>query len=135
MRRWEALEEFMYDNDMDGAQFTSTQLATEMGLTRTEASSLIQSHLNAQTSRKAHTLYVLTRTGRTRNALWHAGARADNARMLGLQTGDDFRRRIDRVLAPTLERIGQKNPRALPAARAVLQGIDAGVKLIESMLA
>ncbi len=135
MNRWEDLEEFLFDNDMDGSAFTSHELADKMDVSRPAASGLIQNYLGAQTSPKSRTLFVLTRTGRTRSAVWHVGARSDDTRALGRQTGDDFRCRLERHIEPTLARIGQRNPRALPAARAITQGIDAGIKLMESMLA
>jgi hypothetical protein len=134
MNRWEDLEEFLFDHDMDQTEFTCGQIADKMGVSRPTASALIQNHLNAQTSPKSHTLFVLTRTGRTKAAVWHVGARSDDVRSLGRQVGDDFRCRLERHIEPTLSRIGQRNPRALPAAKAVAKGIDAGIDLIESML-
>jgi hypothetical protein len=134
MNRWEDLEEFLFDNDMDGSAFTSHELADKMDVSRSAASGLIQNYLGAQTSSKSRTLFVLNRTGRTKAAVWHVGARSDDVRSLGRQVGDDFRCRLERHIEPTLSRIGQRNPRALPAAKAVAKGIDAGIDLIESML-
>jgi hypothetical protein len=134
MRQWEQLETYLFDCDVLGRTFRSTDIADDLGVSRAKASRLIKSYLSAQTSPKASTLFVLTRTGRTTQAVWHVGERAADARKLGAQHADDVRRRFERFVEPTLQVIAEHNPRALPAAQAVAKGIEASTEMLVAIL-
>jgi len=66
--------------------------------------------------------------------MWHVGERALDARGLGSQWVDDAKRRIARYIEPSLKRIAEKNPRALPAADAVAKGIEASLELMAALM-
>lgn len=131
---WEQLEEFMIDNDMDGHAFTAISLGLSLDIPTARASVMIQSHLEAQASTKARTLYVLHRTGRTHSAVWHVGARAADARQVGSQAGDDFKRRVERAIEPTLREISVRNPHAMRSANEALRVIEGAVEMIAGMI-
>jgi hypothetical protein len=132
--RWEQLEEFLWDADALGQSFNSAAVAEALDVSRQEASLLIQGYLVAQTRPKARTLFVLTRKGRTSGAMWHVGARTTDVRQLGHQTADDFKTRLLRFVNPTLRRIGEKNPRALPLAQAVIKNMEANIEMLAAMM-
>lgn len=134
MKQWEEFEEYLFEIHALGLDFNSKAVAHDLGISNKKASAYIQSYLSAQTNKKARTLFVLTRKGRTARAMWHVGARTVDARQLGRQTADDFKTRLLRYVEPTLNRIAQKNPRALPAANAVAKAMEASVELLVAML-
>lgn len=134
MSLWEDLEEYLFDLGALDVEFNSAALAEDMGVGRAKASRMIQAYLDAQTAKNPRTLFVLTRKGRTSKAMWHVGVRSADARNLSRQTVDDYKRRLDRFVQPTLQRIAEKNPRALPAAKAVMKSIEAQIEFMEAML-
>lgn len=134
MTRWERFEDHLTDYAATGVAFNSRAIAEDLGISPHRASYDIQNYLDAQTAKNPRTKYVLTREGRTTAAMWHVGARTTDVRALGRQTSDDFSRRINRFVAPTLRRIGELNPRALPAANAVAKAIEASVELLVAMM-
>lgn len=134
MTYWEQLETYLFDVAALGRAFNCAALAEDTGLTGPEASKLIHAYLIAQTGPKARTQFVLTRHGRGSAAMWHVGVRTVDVRALGKQTVSDFKRRLTRFVIPTLERIEQLNPRAIPAAEAVVKGMEAGIELLVAMI-
>lgn len=134
MTHWEQLETYLFDTAALGRSFNSKALAVDTGITGQEASKLIQHYLVAQTGVRSRTQFVLTRHGRGSGAVWHVGVRTSDVRALGKQTVADFKRRLTRFVIPTLERIEQKNPRAIPAAEAVVKGMEAGIELLVAMI-
>lgn len=133
MTRWHQFEDYLTQHATAGTAFNSRAVAQDLGVSNHRASRDIQNYLDAQTSEKSRTKYVLTREGRTVAAMWHVGARSTDARGLGRQTSDDIARRVERFVAPTLKRIGEKNPRALPAAHAVAKAMEASVEYLMAM--
>lgn len=133
MTKWEQFEEYLFDQHVTNTSFNSQAVAADLNITRREASRQIQNYLNAQTRLNSNTLFVLTRDGRTRRAMWHVGARAADARGLSRQTADDVKRRFDRFVMPTMRRIGEKNPRALPAARLAVTALEASIAYLMAM--
>jgi len=134
MALWEDFEEYLFDQGATDTEFNSVAVAEDLGISRAKASQMIQSYLDAQVAKEPRTLFVLTRKGRTSKAVWHVGVRAADARHLSRQTVDDYQRRLDRFVGPTLQRIAERNPRALPAAKAVMKSIEAQVEFMEAML-
>lgn len=134
MTKWEKLEEYLFERDLVGEEFNSAALAEDWEITGQEATGYIQCYLGAQTRPKSTTLFVLTRRDRTSAAMWHVGERTMDARRLGAQTAQDFKRRIERFTEPTLLRIAEKNPRALSAAKGVAKAIEGAVEMMVSML-
>lgn len=136
MTKWEELEEYLFERDLLGEEFNQAAVVEDMGVTPQYASSLIQCYLDAQARENSKTLFVLHRVPHTRtaSAMWHVGARTAEARALGRQWVSDASRRIERYTEPTLQRIAQKEPRSLPAAKAVLKGIEASLELMAALL-
>lgn len=136
MTAWEEFEEYLFDRDLLGEEFNAAAVAEDLGITVPEASRFIQVYLDAQNRKKANTLYIIRRVPgtRTTNAMWHVGARSSDARALAKQWKSDARRRIERALEPSLIRIAEKNPRAMPAAKAVLKGIEACLDMMAALL-
>lgn len=134
MTHWEQLEGYLFDTAALGRSFNSKALAADTGITGAEASKMIQHYLIAQTGVRSRTQFVLTRRGRGSGAMWHVGVKTSDVKALGKQTVADFKRRLTRFVIPTLERIEQLNPRAIPAANAVVKGMEAGIELLVAMI-
>jgi hypothetical protein len=136
MTKWEQFEEYLFERDLLGEEFNHAAVAEDLCVSGKEASLLIQSYLGAQTRPDSKTLFVLRRVPgtRTASAMWHVGERALDGRALGEQWVDDAKRRIERYIEPSLRRIAEKNPRALPAARAVAKGIEASLELMSALM-
>lgn len=136
MTRWEEFEEYLFERDLLGEEFNSAAVAEDWKITRRQASLYIQRYLDAQSRPDSRTLFVLHRVPKTRtaSAMWHVGERTVDARAVGRQWADDAKRRIERYTEPTLKRIAEKNARALPAAQAVLKGIEASLDLMAALL-
>jgi len=137
MTKWEKLEEFLYDLDLKGYDlFNHAAVAANFRCSGDEASDLIQAYLDHQNSKRPQCLYTIHRTPATRtaSATWKVGVRSNDARETGKQLTSDVVTRVRRAVEPTLARIGEKNKRALPAANAVIKGIEAGVEIMVSLL-
>lgn len=136
MTKWEQFEEYLFERDLLGEDFNQAAVAEDLGITGRQATSLIQCYLGAQTRANSKTLFVLRRLPgtRTKTAMWHVGERALDARGLGAQWVDDAKRRISRYIEPSLKRIAERNPRALPAAQAVAKGIEASLDLMAALM-
>ena len=122
MKRWERLEEWILDNNVE--TFTSHDLAHSLQMSRAKASEMIQAHLYAQRSAKvgADLLYVLKRSDRTTKAVWSVGVRMADARAIENTYYEDIKRKWKRAVDPDLKRLAVKNPKA---ARHVAATIDA----------
>jgi hypothetical protein len=126
MKQWEVLEDYLFDIDAEGVEFTNRTLADRMGVSPAEASAYIQAYLSAQNAERPDTLFVLYRCrGRGPSSVWRVGVRAADARELFSQTRDDFRRRIERAVEPTMRSMGIHNSKALPAVNAIVQMFEA----------
>lgn len=136
MTAWEEFEEYLFDRDLLGEEFNAAAVAEDQGISVAEASRFLQVYQDAQNRKNSKTLFVIRRVAgtRTTNAIWHVGARSADARGMAKQWKSDARRRIERVIEPTLVRVAEKNPRALPAAQAVLKGIEACLDMMEALL-
>jgi hypothetical protein len=116
MALWNEYEEHLAELAVPGTSFSVHEIAAHAGVPVSRASAWIQAYQAAK------------------NARWEYGARAADARKVGVQFTDDMRRRVYREIDPTLRRIGVENPRALPAAEGVMKIIDGGLDLIAGML-
>lgn len=130
LTRWEQLEEFLFDHNLNGTAFTNEDVAAYFGLTNRQATYWIHDYQRAQRSAKVNTLFVIRREGRTTSAIWFAGVKTIDARKLTAQTVDDIRTRLHDAIQPTLESIESHNPKAKPACDAIWQGLDAGLQLL-----
>lgn len=112
--RWEILENWLYERAINGVtpHFTSHEVADGLDIDTLTATRYIQAYLSAQRSTKSDTLFVLSRSGRTKTAIWHAGVRTSDARGTSHQFFDDVVTRFHRALEPDLKRIAVLNPRA-----------------------
>lgn len=136
MPLWEEFEEYLYERHLLAEDFNQAAVAEDLDVPGWEATRYIQSYLDAQVRKDSKTLFVLHRLPgtRTKNAMWHVGDRAVDARSLGSEWVSDVMRRIERFTEPTLKRIGEKNPRAVPAARAIAKSIEASLELMVSLM-
>ena len=119
--RWERLEEYLFDHDKDGTDFSVHEYIAEVGISSYDGPMDIQSYLKAQRAKKSRTLYVLRRKPGTRtvNSRWAVGVRTQDARLIGRALADDTKRKVTRAFMPDLVRLRQLNPRA--AKRVELQ--------------
>lgn len=132
MTLWEELEEHLFDHELHRTSFTARELADQMGVS--DGSRYISAYLSAQRSQKATTLYILSRTGRTRSAIWHVGARTRDAQRIGKMFADDTYRKFERAVAPDLRELAMRNPRALPVVEATMAHIKVNLELLEKQL-
>ena len=132
MTHWERVERWLSENHTFGGTFMNHELAEGLGVSPAEASALIQSHLDAQRSPTARTLYVLHRSGRTSAAVWRAGVRTADARAVSGQYFDDVKRKFLRAVEPDLKRIASVNPRAARQCEAIVEAVgDGAMKLLQ----
>jgi hypothetical protein len=132
MTYWEELDDLIAQHSLTA--FTAEGLGTLVGQPTYRIGRLIQCHLVHQTSPWAISPVVLTRTGRTRAAVWHVGTRVADVKNLGKQTASDLRCRIQDFVEPTLTRIETLNPRAAATAQIALQALLYSAGQLESML-
>lgn len=132
--KWEELEQYLMDRELLEQEFNSIALAQDLGVTPLYASSLIQSYLDAQRRYKSDTLFVLSRQGRTSNAVWHVGARTRDVRMLTIQCLSDITVKVTDALEPDLRRMSGLNPRAAKVASAYGDLFVANLKLLATNL-
>lgn len=125
MRRWERLEDYLFEYDLAGGEFTVHDYADHAGLERSEASGDIQSYLSAQRAPKSRTLFVLRRQPgtRTRNAHWAVGVKAKDARMIGKALHSDVRCRVMRAFRPDLVALKAHNPRQAAKVEQRLEAV------------
>lgn len=130
--RWERLEEYLFDHDKDGTDFSSREYAAATGLDPEDASLDIQGYLTAQRGVRSRTLYVLRRKPGTRtfNARWAVGAKSRDARLVGRTFFDDTRARVLRAFKPDLIRIRAINPRAARQVEAQIDSVIEGALLV-----
>ena len=133
------------------SEFTVYEYATEQGISIPEASVDIQAYLSQQRrTRKTYrrrtksvqelvdndmnefvekkskeTLFVIRRAEgtRTRKAVWLAGVRTRDARLLGRALSDDVRCKVLRAFRPDLLRLADLNPRAAQQAEAQIESV------------
>lgn len=122
MKRWERLELWLFDNSVDS--FSAGRLGKALGMSTQEASAHISAYQVAQRGKRAATLYVLKRRGRTSGAVWSVGERTLDARAIGQTLFEDVHVKVKKAFQPDLERLAKRNPRA---ARYCEQKIDAVV--------
>jgi hypothetical protein len=138
LSRWEKLEEYLFDHNKDGTEFTASEYAAIAEIDRPEASQRIQAYLSEQRSIESDTLYVLHRVTdtRTRSARWQVGIKTKDARQIGTAFYSDVTARVQRAIAPDLRRIALKSPgEAKRVGRQVGSLIDAAMKVLEAAVA
>lgn len=129
MTRWERLEEWLFDHDLE--RFTVQELAASKDIATAHASLLIQAYLDAQRSSDASTLYVLKREGRTSAAVWSVGQRTADARIIGGTLFEDVSVKVKRAFAPDLRRLAERNPRAARFAEQKIEAVmDGALKVL-----
>jgi hypothetical protein len=130
--RWEQLEAWLFESNTFGGQFTNHDVADGLGVSSSEASTYLQSYLDAQRSTRSRTLYVIHRTGRTSTAVWQAGVRTADVRATSNQFFDDVKVRFVRAVEPDLARIAELNPRARRKCEAIIDAVGEGaMKLLQ----
>lgn len=136
MALWEELEEYLFDREALGEMFNTHALAADWKVPVRDAQRYIASYQRAQRSPKSKTLFVLYRQAgtRTSSTMWCVGTHASDARAVGAQAADDFKHRVDTFTRPVLERIGVLNPRAIPAAKAAVHGLEASIEMLVALL-
>jgi hypothetical protein len=115
MTRWERLEAWLFDQDLQNGEFTAVEYAAAQGFEVEEATRDIQGYLSAQRVRRgSQTLFVLRRVPgtRTTSSRWHVGVSVKDARAIGTGFSDDVARRALRAFEPDLLRLAERNPRA-----------------------
>jgi|SRR5215471_1939388 len=136
MARWERLEEYLFDKDLLGKDFSAKEYAEEKGFEYVEEATFdIQYYLRAQRSKRSRTLYILRRKPgtRTTNARWAVGARSKDARLIGKGLSSDTRRRVERAFMPDLRRLGAINPRARKLVESQIEMvIDGAMRILEA---
>ena len=135
MKRHERLEEYLFDHDKDGSDFSAVEYADAVDIDGADASADIQAYLVAQRGVRADTLYVLYRKPgtRTTSARWMVGTKAADARRIGKALTDDTKHRVMEAFAPDLHRIAKLNPQAARRTAAQISGVMDGVlKVLEA---
>lgn len=135
MKRWERLEDYLFEFDLSGNSFSTKEYAETGGLSGGDASRDVQSYLVAQRAKRPRTLFVLKReTGtRTRTARWSVGQRAADIRVISMSFGDDVKRKFKRATQPDILRIAMVNPRAAKRAETVVEAIaDGALKVLDA---
>jgi len=130
-KRWERLEEFLFDHHELGSDFSAVEYADGMDFAYVaDATADIQSYLRAQRSPRSTTLYVLQRvpSTRARKARWIVGEKTVHARSVGTGLADDVANRVKRAYLPDLNRIGTIRPRTTLVHRQT-ELIDHGLAL------
>lgn len=124
MTRWETLESWLFENRINGGRVgNSHELAEELGISSNESSAIIQSHLEAQRSPRSRTLYILRRKGRTSRAVWYSGIRTVDSRAAGETFFEDVDVKFRKALAPDLQRIAARNPRAAKQCERIVDAV------------
>jgi hypothetical protein len=134
LTRWETLEQYLFDYDKPGTDFSVYEYAEATGIDTIQASDHIQAYLGAQRGVRSKTLYVLRRVPgtRTKRARWAVGIRVQDARLHGATLGDDVRRRVIRAFRPDIQRIRTLNPRSAKSVEAQIEAVIAhAVPLLE----
>ena len=131
---WEQFEDYLTEREMLNQEFNSRAVAADLGITRREASYMIQAYLIAQRRPNSRTLCVLSRQGRTRCAMWHVGARTTDVRSLTRQYMNDITVKINDALGPDLRRMIGINPRCAKLANAMSEVILANLKLLATQI-
>jgi hypothetical protein len=124
MTLWQELETWlfdMYDEHGPKFRFTSHTIQDDLKVSGYDASTLIQSYLEAQRRPDSETLFVLKREGRTSAAIWSMGIRTADARAMGNTLYRDITVKVKRAYAPDMKRLAMRNPKA---AKFVNQKID-----------
>lgn len=130
MAYWHELEDWIESFGGQLEEFTHADLVSELGLSATEASTMIQAYLRTQVRDYSPTRYVLHRTGRTTASVWHVGTRARDAREVRGQFGDDVERRVMEVILPTLDRMATLNPKVRKQVMKATVDIGRAVELL-----
>lgn len=134
MTLWEELEAYITQQQLNGQEFNSLDVARTLGVSRLQATYLIQAYLKAQRNPNSQTLYVLSRSGRTKSALWRVGTRTTDVRELTRQCMDDISIKVTEALAPDLRRMGVLNPRCAQLVNAMTQVFIANVNLLATQV-
>lgn len=135
MTRWERLEEYLYEYDKDGSDFTVHEYVDAANLDSTyEGTADIQAYLGAQRSTNSKTLYVLRRQPGTRtvNSRWAVGVKSKDARLIGKGFFDDTKSRWLNAVHGDLVRLGTINPQARRLVEAQTDAVVEGaIRILE----
>ena len=137
MRRrklWEELEGYLINRQLLGEEFNSIALAVDLDISRSKATRMIQAYLEAQRRQNSKTLCVLSRQGRTANAMWHVGARTYDVRLLTKQCLNDMTIKVTDALTPDLRRMIGLNPRTTRVATAFGNAFVANLEALAASL-
>lgn len=131
MTLWERMEEFLYAAELGGIKsFTNHDVAHVLKVSPSRASQLIDAYQVAMTKPNCNTLFAIHREGRTASARWIIGQSTKDLRAMTAQFADDVENRIVSAVVPTMNHIGQLNPKALPQATKTLMRIG---RLVQSL--
>ncbi len=124
--KWKFVEDFLVAMK-DVPNFTSHDYADYYDIDYLTASDHLQAYKVAQRSQKSKTQFMLHRVPgtRTRNAVWRAGCKKQDAVMRGRTLSSDMHTMVDDAYKPDMERIEAVNPRI---AKRVNRAISAVVK-------
>jgi len=132
--RWERLEQYLFDHEKLGSNFSVHEYADAEGMDAAEGSIDIQNYLRAQRGPKSKTLFVLRRMPktRTRTARWAVGIKTKDARLVGDAFANDVRTKVMRAVRPDLLRLRTINPRTGKLAESQITAlIDHMLPLLE----
>ena len=132
MKRWEQVDNYL--QTFGPVSFSSRDLAADLGVSGREASHLIQAYLTEQRRSPSGASVVLHRVGRTKQAVWMVGDRANDAREMSRQWFDDVARHVAIALKPDLDRIGVSNARATQVTTAIANVVEASLQLLAAQL-
>ena len=115
--KWRQLEELLDSRIINNGslEFTNRGLARVLGISRENASSLIQAYQNEMRRSDSMAEYIIYRQGRTYNARWFAGKKSYHAKRIREQFVDDQSCRIERALFRDIDQITRLNPETLTA--------------------
>jgi hypothetical protein len=131
---WELLEEYLNDKDLFNQEFNSIAIAGYFGISRHDASMMIQSYVKAQRRQGSRTEYVLTRRGRTGAAVWRVGQRSRDVRRTTAQYLNDIGIKVRNAMDPDLGRMKDLNPRCADLVNDILNVFSASLRLIETQM-
>lgn len=124
---WRTLERYLDATVPGGGEVGSNgQLASALGITNVEASTLIQNYLYVQRKQDSETKYVIYRMGRTRGAVWYCGTRSRDLKRRGNQFKDDIKANVARAFAPDLAQISALNPALAHRCEGIIEAVTEG---------
>lgn len=127
---WQLVESYLDACVREGRTTFRHADLVKAGIPAGKATTAIQLYQKAQARPNCPTAYVIHRTGRTSNTVWHIGTTADDAREVRHQFGDDVQHRAMEAILPLLDRIQTDNPRARRAAMEQVLSIGRAIEVL-----